>query len=71
MKTVIIKTQMENTATMPATSVPLDKTKSAAKSKEHWAVEIVNGLTVATTMVSVLSLWYVLVAFVFVSPVGV
>lgn len=43
-----------------------DKTaaKTAAKKKEHWVVEFTGGMTMATSMVSALSLWYVFLAFV-------
>lgn len=54
---------------MPAASMPMDAAKqqtakAAAKQKEHWLVEVVGGLTVVTTMVSALSLWYVFLAYV-------
>lgn len=54
---------------MPAAAMPADMTKNtaaktAAQQKEHWMVEVVGGLTVVTTMVSALSLWYVFLAYV-------
>lgn len=58
---------MENTMTMPSAAKAMDtkmpETKPA-KQKEHLLVEVVGGLTVATSMVSALSLWYVFLAFV-------
>lgn len=36
----------------------------AAKKKEHLMVELVSGFTVATTVVSALSLWYVFLTYV-------
>lgn len=58
---------MENTHAM-SSAMPLDATmpqaKVAAKKKEHWLVEVVGGLTVATSLVSALSLWYVFLVYV-------
>lgn len=54
---------MENTKTMPSATMPLDPPmppgNPPAKKKEHWLVEFVGGMTVASTMVSALALWYV------------
>ncbi|MEK7537479.1 MAG: hypothetical protein AAB619_00705 [Patescibacteria group bacterium] len=59
---------MENTTTMSAAAVPMDTAstdaKTVAKKKEHWLVEVVGGLTLVTTMISALSLWYVFLAYV-------
>ncbi len=49
---------MENSATMPA-AMPEGK----AKAKEHWLVEVVGGFTLASTMVSALAMWYLVVQF--------
>lgn len=38
-------------------------TDSPAKGKEHWLVEVVGGMTLASTMVSALSLWALVVMF--------
>lgn len=57
---------MENTASMPAAALPMESTTPAVvtKKKEHLMVEVVGGITVATTIVSALSLWYVFLAYV-------
>lgn len=60
---------MENTMTMPAATVAKGKAESTVEAKpavpnEHWSVEFTGGMTLATTMVSALSLWYVFLAFV-------
>lgn len=52
-----------------STAMPLDPPMPAppqpqAKQKEHWLVELVGGLTVASTIVSALSLWYVFAQYV-------
>lgn len=51
---------MENTATMPA-AMPATQAVEALKvsKKEHWFVEVVGGFTIAATMFSGLSLFYV------------
>ncbi len=58
---------MENLATMPSAAMamnpPQDPTQTEAqakvKTKDHWFVEVVGGFTLATTMVSALSVFYV------------
>lgn len=47
---------------MPATSMPVEA-QAKAKGKEHWLVEICGGFTLASTMVSALALWYLVVQF--------
>lgn len=50
---------MENTATMPDPQTP---PQTPAK-KEHWLVEVVGGFTLASTMISALAMWYLVVQF--------
>lgn len=53
---------MENTKTMPSAmpmDPPMPPTNPPAKKKESRLVEFVGGLTVASTMVSALALWYI------------
>jgi len=63
---------MDNTAVMPAVNktdepttppVPADPTP-AVKKKDHWLVEVAGGVTVAGTMISALSLWFLMLQFV-------
>lgn len=63
---------MENTAVMPSvnkmdepttTPAPSEPTP-AAKKKEHWLVEVVGGVTVAGTLLSALSMWYLMLTYV-------
>lgn len=54
---------MENTATMPmaqplAQETPVEK--PAMSKKDHWMVEVAGGVTLAITIVSATSLWYVM-----------
>lgn len=46
-----------------AKAVSQDKAKVTARKQEHWVVQVVGGVTVATTIVSALSLWYVFLAY--------
>ena len=56
---------MENTTALPSAVMPkaVAATPAVAKKKEHLLVELVNGMTLAITMVSALSLWYTFLAF--------
>lgn len=70
MKTKInIQQNMENTAVMPTVNktdeptTPPDPTP-AANRKDHWLVEVAGGVTLAGTMVSALSLWFLMLQFV-------
>lgn len=61
---------MDNSAVMPAinkdeptTPMPSDPTPTATK-KDHWLVEVAGGVTIAGTMVSALSLWFLMLQFV-------
>ena len=61
---------MDNSAVMPAVNkmddpappMPSDPTPTAKK--DHWLVEVAGGVTVAGTMVSALSLWFLMLQFV-------
>lgn len=57
---------MENTMTLPATVMTKEEIVTApkvSKKKEHLLVELVNGMTLAITMVASLSLWYTVLEF--------
>ncbi|MBI3573189.1 MAG: hypothetical protein HY092_03245 [Candidatus Kerfeldbacteria bacterium] len=58
---------MENTATMPSASLPMPQGKPVAK-KDHWLVEVVGGITLASTIVSALAMWTMVVMFTL--PIG-
>ena len=52
---------MENTATLPsvqpmAQELPVEKSVKAKK--DHWMVEVAGGITLASTMVSALAIWF-------------
>lgn len=62
---------MENTAVMPSvtkmdepTTTPAPSEPTPAAKKEHWLVEVVGGVTVAGTMLSALSMWYLMLQYV-------
>ncbi len=48
---------------MPMEATAKSQAQVAAKKKEHWMVEVVGGITVATTLVSALSLWYMFLVY--------
>lgn len=52
-------TKTDEPTTIPAPSEPMPTVK-----KEHWLVEVVGGVTVAGTMVSALSMWYLMLTYV-------
>ena len=60
---------MENTSTIPAAAMPMRvahaaKAEVPVKHKDHWSVEVTGGMTLVTTMVSALSVWYLFLTFV-------
>lgn len=63
---------MDHTAVMPSisqideptTPSAPSKPTPAAKKKEHWLVEVAGGFTVAGTMLSALSMWYLMLTYV-------
>ncbi len=59
---------MDNTATMPSDSLPMPQVNPVAKKKDHWLVEVVGGITLASTIVSALAMWAIVVMYAL--PIG-
>jgi len=50
----------EQTSTMPPVTPPVEPPSKTMTKQDHWSVQIAGGVTLASTIVSGLSMWYLI-----------